>query len=83
MSLALILFGTALVTIAMFNKVPQYVPGRLPSYRGAAVASAPRDTARPRVRLARARLTEQGRALLTAVGGSVLIAAFFLILSGF
>ncbi|MFD0776305.1 hypothetical protein ACFQZ2_20425 [Streptomonospora algeriensis] len=32
--------------------------------------------------LARARLTEGGRATLTAVGGSALIIAFFLALSG-
>ncbi|WP_116244204.1 hypothetical protein [Nocardiopsis sp. FIRDI 009] len=35
-----------------------------------------------RIRLVSARLTEQGRALCTAVGGSALIVAFFLTLSG-
>ncbi|OLT28855.1 hypothetical protein BJF83_13795 [Nocardiopsis sp. CNR-923] len=100
MSLALILFGAALVSLALFNKVPRYVPaGRLPARRrgsaarSRAVAARGGTTARPRpaagavgtrarVELASARLTEQGRALCTAVGGSALIVAFFLTLSG-
>lgn len=83
MSLTLIAVGAALVSIALFNKVPQYVPGRLPAPRSAGgVATAQRTSASPRVRLAPARLTEQGRALLTTVGGSALIVAFFLSLSG-
>ncbi|WP_046470436.1 hypothetical protein [Allosalinactinospora lopnorensis] len=79
MSLVLILAGAALVSIALFNRVPRLDPG--------AVSSAPpsRGTARsrPRLRLVHARLTETGRAALTTVGGSVLIIAFFLALSGF
>lgn len=83
MSLALIAVGTVLVSIALFNKVPRYVPGRLHAPRsGGGVATAQRTSAPPRVRLVSARLTEQGRALLTAVGGSALIVAFFLSLSG-
>ncbi|WP_159943006.1 MULTISPECIES: hypothetical protein [unclassified Nocardiopsis] len=85
MSLVLILLGAALVSIAMFNKVPRYVPGRSapprPGRRGG-VAAAPRAAVPPRVRLVSARLTEQGKALLTTVGGSALIVAFFLTLSG-
>lgn len=46
------------------------------------MATARRPGVPPRVRLVSARLTEQGRALLTAVGGSALIVAFFLTLSG-
>ncbi|GAA1467864.1 hypothetical protein NE857_08470 [Nocardiopsis exhalans] len=83
MSLTLIVVGAVLVSIALFNKVPQYVPGRMPAPRsGGGVATAQRTSAPPRVRLASARLTEQGRALLTTVGGSALIVAFFLSLSG-
>ncbi|MCY9782395.1 hypothetical protein KIK06_00640 [Nocardiopsis sp. EMB25] len=93
MSLVLILFGTALVSLALFNKVPRYVaPSRPTTGRGAAparggtatrrAATGPRAGVRPRVRLVSARLTEQGRALCTAVGGSALIVAFFLTLSG-
>ncbi|MFI6575160.1 hypothetical protein ACIBFB_05120 [Nocardiopsis sp. NPDC050513] len=100
MSLVLILLGAALVSLALFNKVPRYVPaGRLPTRRrGAAARSGaaasrggasarPRAAAaaagtRARVELTSARLTEQGRALCTAVGGSALIVAFFLTLSG-
>ncbi|WP_017584365.1 hypothetical protein [Nocardiopsis valliformis] len=83
MSLTLIVVGAVLVSIALFNKVPQYVPGRMPVPRsGSGVATAQRTGAPPRVRLASARLTEQGRALLTTVGGSALIVAFFLSLSG-
>ncbi|MEV2278048.1 hypothetical protein AB0I72_20930 [Nocardiopsis sp. NPDC049922] len=100
MSLVLLLFGAALVSLALFNKVPRYVPaGRLPTARRGAAArsgsAAPRGgtAARPRagagsvgtrarVELTSARLTEQGRALCTTVGGSALIVAFFLTLSG-
>ncbi|WP_026118776.1 hypothetical protein [Nocardiopsis salina] len=86
MPLVLILLGAALVAVAMFNKVPQFVPGRVvpprvPARPGPVAAT--ERVERPRVRLASARLTEQGRALLTAVGGSALIIAFFLTLSGF
>lgn len=78
-SLLLILLGAPLVSIAMFNKVPQVLPARVPAQRqGAATV----QRARPRVRLTSARLTEQGRALFTTIGGSVLIVAFFLTLSG-
>ncbi|QBI55752.1 hypothetical protein [Streptomonospora litoralis] len=42
----------------------------------------PRLTASAAPQLVRARLTEAGRATLTAVGGSALIIAFFLALSG-
>ncbi|MDT0302217.1 hypothetical protein [Streptomonospora wellingtoniae] len=42
----------------------------------------PRFRARAIPQLVRARLTEAGRATLTAVGGSALIVAFFLALSG-
>lgn len=85
MPLVLILLGAALVAVAMFNKVPQFVPGRVvpPRVPARPGAVAPERVERPRVRLASARLTEQGRALLTAVGGSALIIAFFLTLSGF
>lgn len=79
MSLLLILLGAPLVSIAMFNKVPRFLPGRVPAQRAGAVTA---QRARPRVRFAPARLTEQGRALCTAVGGSTLIVAFFLTLSG-
>lgn len=83
MSLTLIAVGAALVSLALFNKVPRYVPGRLPDPRSAGgVATAQRTSVPPRVRLVSARLTEQGRALFTAVGGSALIVAFFLSLSG-
>lgn len=82
MSLVLILVGAALVSAALFNKVPRYVPGRLPVPRGSGVATARRTAAPPRLHWVSARLTEQGRALLTTVGGSALIVAFFLTLSG-
>ncbi|MFD6949143.1 hypothetical protein A6A08_05870 [Nocardiopsis sp. TSRI0078] len=84
MSLVLILLGAALVAVALFNKVPRYVPGRPPAPRPGrgSVATARHPGVPPRVRLVSARLTEQGRALLTAVGGSALIVAFFLTLSG-
>ncbi|WP_017589187.1 hypothetical protein [Nocardiopsis ganjiahuensis] len=83
MSLTLIALGTVLVSIALFNKVPRYVPGRPPAPRaGGGVVTAQRTGAPPGLRLVPARLTEQGRALLTAVGGSALIVAFFLSLSG-
>ncbi|MDT0331078.1 hypothetical protein [Nocardiopsis lambiniae] len=79
MSLTLLTIGAVLVLIAMFNKVPSYVPDR-PGGRPTATRTA---TAPPRLRLASARLTEQGRALLTTLGGSALIVAFFLVLSGY
>ncbi|MEU3019656.1 MULTISPECIES: hypothetical protein [unclassified Nocardiopsis] len=83
MTLTLIAVGAALVSIALFNKVPRFVPGRLPEPRSAGgIATAQRTAAPPRIRLVSARLTEQGRALLTTVGGSALIVAFFLSLSG-
>ena len=86
MPLVLILLGAAMVAVAMFNKVPQFVPGRVlpprvPSRQGAVTAS--ERVGYPRVRIAPAHLTEQGRALLTTIGGSALIIAFFLTLSGF
>jgi hypothetical protein len=81
-SLVLIVVGAALVSTALFNKVPRYVPGRLPAPPGSGVATARRTAVPPRVELAPARLTEQGRALLTTVGGSALIVALFLTLSG-
>lgn len=84
MSLVLILLGAVLVAVAMFNKVPSYVPGRIPAHRpGRSVATAQSpEMVRPRVRLVSARLTEPGKALLTTLGGSALIVAFFLTLSG-
>ncbi|GHD21070.1 hypothetical protein [Nocardiopsis kunsanensis] len=86
MTLVLILIGAALVAVATFNKMPQFVPGRVvpprvPSRQGAAATS--ERVEYPRVRIASARLTENGRALLTTIGGSALIIAFFLTLSGF
>ncbi len=78
MSLAMILAGTAMVLLALFNRVPRVGSGRLS--RSSQHLAAP-GKARPR--LVHARLTETGRAALTAVGGSVLIIAFFLALSGF
>ncbi|MFJ9558171.1 hypothetical protein ACIRPH_30570 [Nocardiopsis sp. NPDC101807] len=88
MSLVLLAVGTVLVSIALFNKLPHYVPGRLPAPgAGRTAAEGPVATARrtgtaPRVRLESARLTEQGKALLATLGGSALIVAFFLTLSG-
>ncbi|MEE2035922.1 hypothetical protein Q8791_01630 [Nocardiopsis sp. CT-R113] len=88
MSLILLAVGTVLVSIALFNKLPRYVPGRLPApgagraARQGALATAHRTGAVPRVRLESARLTEQGKALLATLGGSALIVAFFLTLSG-
>ncbi|MFV2197652.1 hypothetical protein [Nocardiopsis sp. LOL_012] len=70
MSLVLILLGIPLVSLALFNKVPGFVRGTTAT------------AGRARLRLRPARLTEQGRALCTAVGGSALIVAFFLSLSG-
>ncbi|WP_028647538.1 hypothetical protein [Nocardiopsis sp. CNT312] len=72
MSLVLILLGIPLVSLALFNRVPVLARGTT------ATAGRPRL----RLRLRPARLTEQGRALCTAVGGSALIVAFFLSLSG-
>ncbi|MFC3999633.1 hypothetical protein ACFOVU_27210 [Nocardiopsis sediminis] len=66
MSLTLILAGAALVAIALFNRVPAL--RSRPGGRGPGFAPA--------------RLTEAGRATLTTVGGSLLIIAFFLALSG-
>ena len=94
-SLVLLAFGAVLVLIAIFNRVPRYTPPRAahtsarraPVHRGAAVRTAvkaaPRPTAGPRLRLVPARLTEQGRALFTALGGSAMIIASFLALSGY
>ncbi|ASU82801.1 hypothetical protein CDO52_08415 [Nocardiopsis gilva YIM 90087] len=90
MSLVLILAGAALVCIAMFNRVPRLVPATPGTPRAAerngrvaAPPHRPRATQRgPRLAFVPARLTETGRAVLTTVGGSVLIAAFFLALSG-
>ncbi|CAL9425740.1 hypothetical protein SUDANB121_01963 [Nocardiopsis dassonvillei] len=87
MSLVLLAIGVVPVLVAMFNKVPRYVPprpGRAPARGGTATRTAPRAAAAtaPRLRLAPARLTEQGRALLTTLGGSAMIIAFFLALSG-
>lgn len=86
MPLVLILLGAAMVAVATFNKVPQFVPGRVVSPRVSSqqgAVAAPERMEHPRVRLSSARLTEHGRALLTAIGGSALIIAFFLTLSGF
>lgn len=83
-SLVLILLGTALVSVALFDKVPRYVPGRAPAPqpdRVGSVATARPARYLPRLRLVSVRLTEQGKALLTVVGGSALIVAFFLTLS--
>ena len=83
MSLVLIVFGAALVSFAMFNKTPRFVPGRLPTPRAdGGVATAQHTGTAPRLRLVDARLTEQGRAVFTTIGGSALIVAFFLALSG-
>ncbi|CAM3875586.1 hypothetical protein GCM10009799_29520 [Nocardiopsis rhodophaea] len=90
MSLVLILAGAALVCIAMFNRVPRLVPADVGeprmAERSGRVAAPPRrprsDQRRLRLAFVPARLTETGRALLTTVGGSVLIVAFFLALSG-
>ncbi|MFD3686065.1 hypothetical protein ACFWTE_14735 [Nocardiopsis sp. NPDC058631] len=82
MSLVLLVVGTVLVSIALFNKLPRYVPGSVRSARPGALATAHRTRAAPRVRMASARLTEQGKALLAVLGGSALIVAFFLTLSG-
>lgn len=70
-SLLLIAAGAALVAVALFNRVPR-------------IARAHRNGAppRPRILTAPARLTELGRATLVTVGGTLLIAAFFLALSG-
>ncbi|MFC7329981.1 hypothetical protein [Marinactinospora rubrisoli] len=113
MSLALIIVGAALVSVALFNRVPRIAarrgaerpqpPGGAPfRVGGAGERGGARDqrhrAARPqryrvtagpapdrrasRIRAVPARLTETGRATLTAVGGSMLIAAVFLALSG-
>ncbi|MDS1271947.1 hypothetical protein RIF23_16765 [Lipingzhangella sp. LS1_29] len=78
MSLLLILVGTALVSIALFNRVPQF------RSRGAVTSTRPPATPSPSplVSTAPARLTEAGRATVTTVGGSVLLIALFLALSG-
>nr|WP_221308721.1 hypothetical protein [Nocardiopsis mwathae] len=74
----------------MFNRVPRLLPVDLPepgtADRSGRVA-APPQRARSgaqglRLAFVPARLTETGRAVLTTFGGSVLIAAFFLALSG-
>lgn len=75
MSFVLILLGSALVGVALFNRVPRL---RRPAYPPAAERPAPTL----RVRTVPARLTETGRAVVTTVGGSLLIVAFFLALSG-
>lgn len=94
MILSLILIGTVLVPIAMFNKVPRLEPARSPAARRRPVSAAQASAASarprgpladqvfeyPRLRFVPARLTENGRALLTTVGGSALIVAFFLAL---
>lgn len=83
MSLVLIALGAVLVSVALFNKMPRLVTERpVASRAGGGVAAAQRTTAPPRLRLADARLTENGRAVFTAIGGSALIIAFFLALSG-
>ncbi len=84
MSLVLIALGAVLVSVALFNKLPRLVAERpAPPRTGGGVATAQRTAAPPRLRLADARLTENGRAVFTAIGGSTLIIAFFLALSGF
>lgn len=84
MSLVLIALGAVLVSVALFNKFPRLVAERPAVPRtGGGVATAQRTTAPLRLRLADARLTENGRAVFTAIGGSTLIIAFFLALSGF
>ncbi|MFL1380534.1 MULTISPECIES: hypothetical protein [unclassified Nocardiopsis] len=85
MSLVLLAIGAVLVLLAMFNKVPRYVPPRTPRApaRGGTATRTRARASGPRLRLAPARLTEQGRALLTGLGGSAMIIAFFLALSGY
>lgn len=89
MSLVLLAIGAVLVLVAMSNRLPRYVPPRpvrAPARGGSATRTATRAPARsvgPRLRLVPARLTEQGRALLTTLGGSAMIVAFFLALSGY
>lgn len=84
MSLVLIALGAVLVSVALFNKLPRLVTERPAASRTAGgVATAPRTASPPRLRLTDARLTENGRAVFTAIGGSTLIVAFFLALSGF
>ncbi|WP_306366905.1 hypothetical protein [Nocardiopsis sp. CC223A] len=85
MSLVLLAIGAVLVLVAMFNRLPRYVPprtARAPARGGTATRTRAETAAGPRLRLAPARLTEQGRALLTTLGGSAMIVAFFLALSG-
>ena len=82
MSLVLIALGAVLVSVALFNKLPRLVERPAPPRTGGGVATAQRTAAPPRLRLADARLTENGRAVFTAIGGSTLIIAFFLALSG-
>ncbi|SIO86698.1 hypothetical protein [Nocardiopsis sp. JB363] len=83
MSLVLIALGAVLVSVALFNKMPRFVAERPAVYRsGGGVATAQRTAVPPRLRLTDARLTENGRAVFTAIGGSALIIAFFLALSG-
>lgn len=89
MSLALIVLGSALLTIAVTNRLP-LLTRRPPTPRSAAAGrrdsavAAPgrRPRVRSRARTVPARLTEQGRAVVTTLGGSLLIVAFFLALSG-
>ncbi|KUP98424.1 hypothetical protein [Thermobifida cellulosilytica] len=69
MSLLLAALGSVLVTIALTNRLPRWSRR---SSRGRL----------PRPYTVSARLTERGRATLTTLGGSMLIAAFFLTLSG-
>ncbi|MEY9215492.1 hypothetical protein NI17_014605 [Thermobifida halotolerans] len=75
MSLILTVLGAVLVTIAITNRLPRW-------NRRPLAASRTRGHP-PRRRLTvSARLTEKGRATLTTLGGSMLIVAFFLALSG-
>ncbi|RCV52297.1 hypothetical protein [Marinitenerispora sediminis] len=78
MSLALIVVGAALVSVALFNRLPRIAARRRPERHRVTAGSA----SALRVRAVPARLTESGRATLTAVGGSMLIAAVLLALSG-
>ena len=78
MPLVLILLGAAMVAVATFNKVPQFVPGRVVSPRVSSqqgAVAAPERMEHPRVRLSSARLTEHGRAQRTANGGRAQINA--------
>ncbi|GLU47653.1 hypothetical protein [Nocardiopsis ansamitocini] len=75
MSLALIVLGALLVAAAVLNRLP-FRPSR------AVPASPASPPGRRHPHTAPIRLTEQGRATLTTIGGSMLIIAFFLALSG-